>query len=370
MSEFMHLHLKILGIGCRKSRALKANVKQALARLPGLEADLDEVTSVNGILEYQITAAPALLINGVPAYEDEVPGVEELVRVLSPFLHKPLPMKKILVPIDFSDVAANAYRFAQKLAGEEATEVKVIHAYHPSFDYSNPYLDMPAAEFESVKRELMKNFLEEHTVAESGRGAVAAMAKPKTELCIGFAGEEVVRLSKEVDLVVMGTTGQGNLMEQVFGSVSTHVARNAHCPVLLIPGSCRCQGFREIVFASNYNAADEAILQQVMEMAGAGHANVHFVHVEAEAGKPYSVAKVEFEQAVRENMPGIGYTSVEIKCSDIEEGVVKYAEDIGADLIAMGTLRRGFLENLFHRSITKRMAFHTRVPLLVLHYDN
>lgn len=365
----MHLHLKILGIGCRKSRALKTNVKQALARLPELEAELEEVTSVHDILEYEITAAPALLINGIPVFEDEVPGVDELIRILRPYMQKPGPMKKILVPTDFSDVAANAYRFAQRLADEDTSEVRVMHAYHPSFDYSNPYLDMPAAEFEAVKRELMKNFVAEHTVEAGQAGAVATVAKPKTELCIGFAGEEVVRLSGEMDLIVMGTTGEGNLMEKVFGSVSTHVARNAHCPVLLVPGNCKCTGFREIVFASNYNAADEAMLQQLIEMAGIGPASIHFVHVEAEADKPYSVAKVEFEQAVRENMPDIGFNTVEIECSDIEEGIVKYAQDIGADLIAMGTVKRGFLENLFHRSVTKRMAFHTTVPLLVMHYD-
>lgn len=365
----MPLHLKILGIGCRKSRALKANVKQALARLPDLKVELEEVTSVHDILEYQIAAAPALLINGSPVFEDEVPGVEELIRVLKPYLQKPRPMKKILVPTDFSDVAANAYRFAQTLAGEEPIEVKVVHAYHPSFDYSNPYLDMPAAEFEAIKRELLKNFIAEHTLAVAGAGSVATVAEPVTELCIGFAGEEIVRLSKEAGLVVMGTTGEGNLMEKVFGSVSTHVARNAHCPVLLVPGDCRCKGFKEIVFASNYNAADEAMLQQLLEMAGVGTANIHFVHVEAEAGKPYSVAKVEFEQAVRENMPEIGFNAVRIACSDVEEGIVQYAEDIGADLIAMGTVHRSFLENLFHRSVTKRMAFHTTVPLLVMHYD-
>ncbi|MCB0564530.1 MAG: universal stress protein [Phaeodactylibacter sp.] len=365
----MHLHLKILGIGCRKSRAMKANVKQALARLPELEVELDEVTSVHDILEYEITAAPALLINGRPAFEGEIPDVEELVRILKPYMHKRNPMKKILVPTDFSDVAANAYHFAQTLAGEEPIEVKVMHAYHPSFDYSNPYLDMPAAEFEAVKRELMKNFIAEHTQATDERVTVVTVAKPITELRIGFASEEVVRQSKEMDLIVMGTTGQGNLVERVFGSVSTYVARHALCPVLLIPGDCQCKGFKEIVFASNYNAADEAMLQQLIEMAGIGPANIHFVHVEAEAGKPYSVAKVEFEQAVRENMPDIGFNAVQIKCSDVEEGVVKYAEDIGADLIAMGTLHRSFLENLFHRSITKQMAFHTTVPLLILHYD-
>ncbi len=349
---------------------MKAILLETLARLPQLEVEVEEVTSVSDILEYQIAAAPALLINGRPVYQDEVPGVEELYEVLIQYQQKPRTMKKILVPTDFSEVAANAYRFAQSLAEERAAELKVIHAYHPSFDYSNPYLDMPAAEFEAVKRELMDNFLHEHTLPSEKGGAVATLAEPKSELRIGFAGEEVVRYSKEVDLIVMGTTGEGNLVEKAFGSVSTFVVQNAHCPVLLIPGHCRCEGFENVVFASNYHAADEAVLEQVVQMLGMGLSAIHFVHVEQEPGKPYAVEKVQYEQAVHRNMPDIGFNHVEIECAQIEEGVVKYAEEIDAGLIVTGTVHRSFLEKLFHKSVTKRLAFHTNVPLMVLHYDD
>ena len=274
-------------------------------------------------------------------------------------------MKKILVPTDFSPIAANAYKYAQQLAEQQGGTLEVMHAYHPSFDYANPYLDMPAAEFDSIKRELLDNFIGEHT---QQAGAIATL--PKTQLCIGFASEEIVRRSKEVDLIVMGTTGEGNLLEQTFGSVSTYVAQYAHCPVLFVPGNCENRPFEEVVFASNYQAADEALLNGLIDMMDSQSANIHFVHVDNSTNTPYHVEEVLYEQAARRDRPGLGFNTVEIECPNVQEGIVKYADDIKADLIVMGTVHRSFLERLFHKSVTREVVFHTTVPLLVMHYDD
>ena len=275
-------------------------------------------------------------------------------------------MKKILVPTDFSAVAANAYQFAQEIALRQDASVDVMHAYHPSFDYSNPYLDMPAAEFDSIKRELLDQFVESNT-HEAG-GGVATLSKPI--LSIGFASEEIVRLSNDYDLIVLGTTGEGNLLEKAFGSVSTHVARFAHCPVLLVPGNCNCGGFEEVVFASNYQAADESMVKQLLTVTGPEINNVHFVHVDNETNSPYHVEEILHEQAELYGAATIGFNSVGIECPNVQEGIVQYASDIRADLIVMGTIHRSFIERLFHKSVTQQVVFHTTIPLLVMHYDD
>lgn len=274
-------------------------------------------------------------------------------------------MRKILVPTDFSAIAANAYQFAQVVAERQKAEVDIMHAYHPSFDYSNPYLDMPAAEFDSIKRELLDQFIEGYT---SNSGGVATLPKPI--LNIGFASEEIVRMSTEYDLIILGTTGEGNLLEKAFGSVSTHVARFAHCPVLLVPGNCKCGNFEEVVYASNYQAADEAMVKKLLTITGPEINNVHFVHIENETKSPYHVEEVLHEQAQLYGTAAIGFNSVEIECPNVQEGIVQYASDIRADLIVMGTMYRGFLERLFHKSVTQQVVFHTTVPLLVMHYDD
>lgn len=276
-------------------------------------------------------------------------------------------MKKILVPTDFSDIAANAFRFAQRIAAKEEATITVMHAHHPSFDYSNPYMDLPAQEFEQVKKDLLNNFMEANTLTSSSGGVDVL---PETIIQIGFAAEEITRASKEVDLIVMGTTGEGNLLEKVFGSVSTHVASNAYCPVLLVPGKCDCQGFDNVIYASNNEAADRVMLKEVMSIIGTAPSTIHFVYVDVdEELEAYELRKAEAEEIMREGLSNTKIQKVSIGCDDIQKGIVQYADDKNADLIVTATSHRSFLEKLFHKSVTRDVVFHTTVPLMVLHYD-
>lgn len=281
-------------------------------------------------------------------------------------------MKKILVPTDFSNIAANAFRFAQRLAAEEDAIITVMHAHHPSFDYTNPYLDLPAQEFEKIKEDMLNDFLEEHTSTPQDDGGVAVLPKIQREIRIGFAAEEITRASKEADLVIMGTTGEGNLLEKVFGSVSTYVASHAKCPVLLVPGNCLCLGFTNVVYASNNIEADKIMLDQVFSLVKTGPVNVHFLHVDKEEleGQEYIVRNTQFEEAVRKGLPAVGFNTVSISCEDVQKGIVEYASDIRADLIVTATTHKSFLDRLFHKSVTRDVVFHTTIPLMVLHYDH
>ncbi|HMQ46786.1 MAG TPA: universal stress protein [Saprospiraceae bacterium] len=276
-------------------------------------------------------------------------------------------MKKILVPTDFSAVANNAYKFAQQLAQSGEAEITVAHAFHPSYDFANPYVDVPVVAFEEMKREQLDNFVADQA-REFAETDVAVKVQPKSMLVVGFATEEIVRLSKEYDLIVMGTTGSSNLLDKVFGSVSSHVARHAHCPVMLIPANCECHLFREVVFATNYQAADEILLQPILQMLDDERLNIHFAHIEKNRDVDYKVKQMAYEQAISKGKPGTGFFYSEITSESVHHGIVQYAENVGADLIIMSTGHRSFIENLFHKSITKEVVFHTSVPLMVLHY--
>lgn len=363
------LKIQLLGIGCRKSRALRANLMSALQRVP-FDAVVEEIKDVNEIIKYQIYSTPALVINGKVTYQGEVPGVAELQYLLENYEYNQVSMRKILVPTDFSKNAAGAFRFAQALARQFDASVKLLHVYHPSFDVANPYLGLPYAEFESLKAKQMKAFCNKYqTVAEEGE--VLTQTKVRTELKVGFAAEEIVAQSMEADLIIMGTTGEGSLLEQVFGKVSSYVAQNAHCPVLLIPPGVKYQGFLNIVYASNHQAADEVLIKQVIDLTGALPAQMHFIHVQPEPQVGYRIAQETIKKIKpRPRTTELGVKVVGISCEDVVEGISQYAEDQKADLIVMGTIHRNTLAKLFHRSATRRMVFHAQAPLLVLHFDD
>ena len=362
------LQIQLLGIGCRKSRALKANLMAALQRVP-FDAAVEEIRDVNEIVKYQIFSTPALVINGKVTYQGEVPGVKELQFLLENYEYNHIQMRKIIVPTDFSENAAGAFRFAQALAQQFDAEVQLLHVYHPSFDVANPYLGLPYAEFETLKRAQLETFKNDYAYNPQEDNGVATQVRLKAEVVVGFASEEIVQRSKEADLIIMGTTGQGGLMETVFGKVSTYVAQNAQCPVMLIPPGSKYRGFQNILYASNYQAADEVLLKQVIDLTGSLPAHIHFVHVKQHPNSDYRIAKESFEKVKVDDRPH-GFRMVQISCEDIAEGINQYAHDTGSDLIVMGTIHRNTLEKLFHRSATRRMLIKTDVPLLILHFDD
>lgn len=79
------LHIQILGIGCKKSKALKSNLLEAM-RDVHLNIEVEEVDTVHDIVQYPVQSIPALLINGCAIVEGRIPEVMELQKVLSSFL--------------------------------------------------------------------------------------------------------------------------------------------------------------------------------------------------------------------------------------------------------------------------------------------
>jgi len=50
----------------------------------------------------------------------------------------------------------------------------------------------------------------------------------------GRAGEELVHMAKDADLLVVGSSGAGALKELILGSVSSYAAHHAPCPIVLV----------------------------------------------------------------------------------------------------------------------------------------
>ncbi|MDX1940918.1 MAG: MTH895/ArsE family thioredoxin-like protein [Saprospiraceae bacterium] len=360
------LRIQILGIGCKKSRALKANLLAALRSL-GMDASIEEIERVEDIIQYQILSTPALLINQNIISEGNVLEVNELKPVLEYWNHQLPSIKKILVPTDFSDVAAGAFRFALDLAQQLSSEITLLHVYHPFFDPNNPLAGKERSEAESLARKRLDIFLGENISPANKAEKLGLNEKIKKEWCMGFAGEEIMARSKQFDLIVMGTTGDGDWLEQLFGSVSSSVAREAHCPVLLVPKNVQFKGFNTVVYAHDNETSDRVLIEQVVDEMRIPTDAVHLVHVEKNSFEEYLLRNGRYEHLPRLQKPSIRLTLADIASKSILKAINEYADSHHADLIIVNTVQRSFLENLFHRSFTKQMILQTSIPLLILH---
>lgn len=137
-------------------------------------------------------------------------------------------VKKILVPVDFSENSQKILESAGYFADKCNAEMHVIYVVQSFDDYSGFFVPhMPIAKFE---QEMMESA--EQKMASFVEVNQAALSK----VLIGDVAEEIVNYAdrEAIDLIIMGTHGYKGLEKIMFGSVAEKVVKSAPCPVLTI----------------------------------------------------------------------------------------------------------------------------------------
>ena len=152
------------------------------------------------------------------------PGESELPQQITP---SPLNLRKILVPVDFSECSRKALHYAIALAKQSQAEILLLHV-----------LEMPAVPVQAFETAFMEGTPEESAANElSEWQAHSGTTVPvKTEVCSGSASREIVRTANEnnMDLIVIGSHGRTGLARLILGSTAERVVRHAPCPVLVV----------------------------------------------------------------------------------------------------------------------------------------
>jgi universal stress protein A len=143
-----------------------------------------------------------------------------------------LHLKRILVPIDFSECSVRALDYALAFAEQFAAKIILLHVVEPAV-YPENYLAAPA-----TLQEVQENLVQvgrEH-LAELSRKRLGHRIEAELLVRIGRAHSEIPDTAKAMgaDLIVIGTHGHTGLKHVLLGSTAERVVRYAACPVLTV----------------------------------------------------------------------------------------------------------------------------------------
>jgi nucleotide-binding universal stress UspA family protein len=376
-----------MGMGDLKTRRLRDAVHVALERL-SVAYSLREVSDINAITLSGVVQTPALVVDGRILSEGFVPGVEEVFNLLSKAEHrrdKLTRLQKILVPVDGSETSGNALKYAWAFARGVGASIDVIHVLEGIYEgatstgsgFLNSYVDQAKQDLDAfVAAVFEKSYPGELPGIAVGRGADAqvrehSLHRIHTEVVFGFPERVLEEASHSHDLLIMGTSGKSKLAAGLLGSVSVDMAKKAHCPVLLVPNFAQYTPYKRLLYASSFEHHDQEKVELVVKFAHNFDAEIHFVHVgmPKEPGEMLerSILEAEYLKA----KPDKPFLFAKMIGDDVTEKIHEYAFEHKTDLSIFLSPRRGFWDNLFHRSQTRDMILHTHSPLLVLHqYDD
>ena len=141
--------------------------------------------------------------------------------------------RKMLVPLDGSELAESVFVYVKELAGGLDIDVIVLHVAIPGLDQFTPmreaYVAQSAEKLQSDAREVQSKRTPKPKKAVKITG----------ELAVGYPAEEILRYSEEkkIDLIVMATHGRSGLKRWSLGSVADKILRASNIPVWLVrPG--------------------------------------------------------------------------------------------------------------------------------------
>jgi len=288
------------------------------------------------------------------------------------------PMKKILVPVDFSDYTDITCRYALEYAKAYGAKILLFHTYFDQIiiaDTSFPdTLDMSTIYNEELMKEIFRQAernmagLEENLdelIKKEGIGNVAISSK----VTGGEIGQELKEICKEFlpDMVVMGTTGKGNNLN-IWGKVSTFIIDHAKIPVITVPDMKNFQGFGTIMLAADLSEGNAETISDLFSLFSAFSFRIKVVHFvtkpkETDAYVRMKALQMKFGKEQKTNT--IDFEVVEVEDNN-QKAVDQYVVSNKVDMIAFHPHRRSLLYMFFTKNITKKNLFAANVPLLAM----
>jgi nucleotide-binding universal stress UspA family protein len=287
-------------------------------------------------------------------------------------------MKKILVPVDFSQHTDITCQYALELASTFGAELKLFHTYFDQIiltDTSFPEtLDMTTLYNEQLMREMFRQAetsmkeLHEHLDSILNEKQIRNVTIT-SHVTGGEVEHELISIYNDFkpDMIVIGTTGKGNNLN-VWGKVSTFIIDHVKVPVFTIPVMKSFKGFGNVMFAADLSEGNRVSIMTLLDIFKPFGNQVHVVHFCSQANLEDADIKMKALQSgfINEAAEGrIHFNLIEIE-GENQETIDQCVKGKLINLIAFQPHKRSLLYMMFTRNITKKNLFATNVPLLAL----
>ena len=273
-------------------------------------------------------------------------------------------MKKIIVPIDFSEHSEYALKTAAKIAKKDNAELLVLHMLEMSdimLSESDGLQNQKAVFFFKLAEQKFEDFLDKDYLNDIKVTPIVKHFKVFSEV-------NDVAKTNNADLIVMGSHGTSGVVEFFVGSNTERVVRNADIPVLVVKNNVSQINFDVVTFACDFSEDCIKAYINATNMFNKTGSKMYLVYVNLPNDRFKS--SLEIEQLVvnfftkadgnLDRMEDVHYVSD----YTVEDGILNFSNKIGADLIAIPTHGKKGLAHFFEGSVGEDVANHATLPVM------
>lgn len=274
-------------------------------------------------------------------------------------------MKKILVPVDFSEFSQNALEVAAQIAKKFDADLILLHMLGLSeaiLTKNEAQEFMEAQYYMKLAKKRFNDFLKHPFLKGVKVFEIVQNYKDFYEI------NNIVK-EKDIDLVVMGSHGASGLSGLFVGSNTEKVVRNCSAPVLVIKKRRKDFEIKKAVFASDFGVEHKQVFIKAMKFFRLLNVEVHKVYINRPNQYFKSTEEINAQIALFMSVAHHGEASDKenvkiLNDYSIEEGIYNYAETINADIIALPTQGRKGLAHFFKGSVGEDIANRADLPVI------
>ncbi len=273
-------------------------------------------------------------------------------------------MKAILVPTDFSDASMNAIEYAAEMALSIKAKLILFNVYTtPPIAIEVPVLVLTDDE---LRAKCMDRLNEVKINLHKKRGPNLDI---ECDCALGFEIDMINEFAaeKKPSMIVMGMQGANYIVERFLGSTTTAIIRKSQYPVLCINKDISFRTIKKILLAVDGKQTEyKKVLDPLKKLVHLFNAHLYILHVAPALAIVPEIEKTSFN-AMEDEMTDIQHSYHYHTSNDVVGDINAFAIEINADMVVMIPRKHSLLDGILIEAYTKKMAFHTKFPLLSLH---
>ncbi|MBL7857782.1 MAG: universal stress protein [Cyclobacteriaceae bacterium] len=270
-------------------------------------------------------------------------------------------MVNILVPTDFSDLSRGSIEYAIRIANQLDGNITLLHV----INIMQPTRASTRLKLHSLEREMVKDAKEDFAkLLDEVTKQVKTTQPVKYKVVKGASFNDTVKNQAKrlrTGLIIMSTRGASGLRKYVMGTNTASIIGISPVPVLAVPEEATFKSFKTVVYATDMQHLEKEI-KALMPYLEKFQSHVHLIHV-VPSNKDIAAIEAKIDKVIMKT----GFKNVIVRMlvnENVDVAIDNYVKASKADLLTMFTHEKSFYEKLFNRSITKRMAFQSKLPLL------
>ena len=278
--------------------------------------------------------------------------------------------RNILLTTDFSKNAWHAITYALELYKNDSCDFYVLNVFSATSNIIDSLINMEPGSglYETAKAN-----------SENGLAKVLDMITfrdnkstkhhfiPITAFNSPLEAIKIIVEEKDIEMIVMGTRGETNSRKVVYGSTALSVMEKVrNCPVIVVPLKAKHNLPKEIVFPTSYKTHfKRRELKHLVDVAENCNAAIRILHISKE--NKLDKKQLNNKKLLEGAFEGVDYSFHTLSHMEIPTAINCFVQSRDSDMVAFINKKHAFFGSMFSHPLVKDIAYHSIVPVLVMH---